>query len=115
MEGWRQGKPRLVQQSFERVKCGSIDHYHREFIPRDGKSYREICFPQEQIKTAVVQLEVVSPKVSLRWCLSVSARWCRLRQIKATKDYVVRQDEVFAEPTTLARKDIQLSRLVLIW
>ncbi len=51
-------------------------------MPRDRKSHRE-----EQSKIAVAQLEVVSPKVSLRWRLEQF----RLRQIKVTMEYVVGQ------------------------
>ncbi len=47
MKGMKQGKPCLVQESLESVKPGVIDYFHREFIPRNGKSHREGYFPPE--------------------------------------------------------------------
>ncbi len=52
----------------------------------------------------VAQLELVSSKVSFR-----------LWQIKATVEYVVGKDEVSTKTATLQRKDIQSTKLVLIW
>ncbi len=45
--GSKQGNLYLVQESLENVKRGRIDHVHREFIPRDGKSHSEGCVPPE--------------------------------------------------------------------
>ncbi len=82
-----------------------------EFIQRNGKSHREACFPPEQTKTVVVQIEVVSLKVSFR----CSPNKFRLRQVKATVEYVVGQDEVSAKPVTLERKAIQSTMPVFTW
>ncbi len=46
-KGREEGRPCLVQESLESVKRGRIDNFHREFIPRDGKSHREGCFLPE--------------------------------------------------------------------
>ncbi len=46
-KGRGQGEPCKVQESLESVKRGRIDYFSREFIPRDGKSHREGCFPPE--------------------------------------------------------------------
>ncbi len=101
-EGMGTGKTMQIEQSLESVKRGSVDHFHREFIPRDGKSHRECCFPPEKAKTAVAQLEVVSSKMSLRWCLEKLRLW----QVKATMEDVVGQNEVSAKAATFERKDI---------
>ncbi len=61
-----QETPRLVQQSFEIIKRNNIDHFDREFVPRDGKPHREGCFPPEQTKTTAAHLEVITSKASLR-------------------------------------------------
>ncbi len=42
-----QDKPGLVQESLKGVKRGGIYYFHREFIPRNGKSHREGSFPSE--------------------------------------------------------------------
>ncbi len=63
------------------------------------------------MNTAVAQIVIVSSKVSLRWRLKIF----RLRQVKATVEYVVSEDEISAKPATLERKDIQSEKPVLIW
>ncbi len=72
-EGKGQGKPCLVQESLKRSRRGRVDYFHQEFIPRVWKSHAEGCFPPEQSKPAVAQLEVVSSKVSHHWHLKNSA------------------------------------------
>ncbi len=60
------------------------------------------------MKTVVARLEVMSSKVSFRWSLKTF----RLRQLKATLEYVVGQDEVSMKPATLDRKHIQSTKPV---
>ncbi len=36
-----------VQEKLETIKRGSMDDFHRELIPRDGKPHRKGCFPPE--------------------------------------------------------------------
>ncbi len=48
---------------------GIDDHFHREFMPRDKKSHRKGWFSPEQTKSAVVQLEIMTP-VSFRLSLN---------------------------------------------
>ncbi len=55
-----QERPCLVQQSLEVGKRGSIGHFHREFIPRNGEPHQGGCFPPEPKKTVVVQIKVMS-------------------------------------------------------
>ncbi len=59
----------------------------------------------------MAHLEVVSSKVSLPCFLKTFRLW----QVKAIVEYVVGQDEVFAEPVTLERKDIQSMKPVPVW
>ncbi len=58
-----------------------------------------------------MQLEVVSAKVSVRWCRKKFRLW----QVKATVEYVVGQDEVSAKPATLERKDMQSTKPLFVW
>ncbi len=59
------GTRKNYAKSLESVKRRRIDYFHREFIPQDGKSHREGCFPPEKAKNELAQLEAVSSKVSL--------------------------------------------------
>ncbi len=71
-----------------------------ELVIYIGSLFPEMGSLTEQAKTAVAQLEVVSSKVSLRWRL----KKFRPRQVKASVEYFVGQDEVSAKPATLERK-----------
>ncbi len=88
----------------------NIDHFDREYISRDGKAHREGYFPPEQTETAVVQLEVVFSKVSLRGRFEKFRLW----QVKTTVEYIVGQYEVSAKPVTLERKEIQSTKPALV-
>ncbi len=59
----------------------------------------------------MVQFEVMSAEVSLHW----SFKKFHLRQVKATVKYVEGQDEMSVKPATLTRKDILLTKPVLVW
>ncbi len=96
-------RPCIVQQSFENAQRGSIDHFDREYILRDGKSHREGCSRPEQSKITLAQLEVISWIVSFHWSLKKFHLW----QVKAAVEYVVGQYEVAAKLATLERKDIK--------
>ncbi len=65
-----------------------------------GSLSEKAAFLRSKRKLVVVQLEVVSSKVSLRWRLKILRLW----QVKATVKDVVGQDEVSAKPATLERK-----------
>ncbi len=43
----RNVKPFYLILNMDYVKRVSVDNFHRVFIPRDGKSPREGCFPPE--------------------------------------------------------------------
>ncbi len=68
-----------------------------------GSLFHEMGSPTEKVA-------FLRNKRKLRWRLTK----LRLRQVKATVEYVVDQDEVSAKPATLEKKDFQSTKPVLV-